>query len=356
MCMCVRVGGWLLVSSTGVGVEQQSPSQAFAPLVSRAKIEHAVVEVVAKTDRRPNAPTPPPCTQIDTWDTETAYFYVNNVLEWQKTMGSADGSAVCGSTSTGSNELFVPVKLTFAHYGQTVTFKVSAVLSSAATDESWGIANFKVTTSMDSCTSLAWASDFVSDGTTGWTIQNAALAKVSTCDTHAVLGGYADFGIKAKATTDVSLGSANHGVIVAFTYLKVRCAASLVESDLSSCACKVAEKKKQQHETRPLPRSPTLPALWLALQLDTWDGTEAGQLYADGVLVWSEVLASTGTVSSCGLTVADNFASREIDLGWVNGDTVQLMFTSTIDSAGTDESCACEFVNLFTHLCHVKRR
>ena len=59
--------------------------------------------------------------------------YMNNVLEWQKTMGSADGSAVCGNTSTGCNEPFVPVKLTFAHYGQTVT---SAVLSSAAMDES----------------------------------------------------------------------------------------------------------------------------------------------------------------------------------------------------------------------------
>ena len=82
-------------------------------------------------------------------------------------------------------------------------------------------------------------------------------------------------------------------------------------------------------------------------------------MYADGVLVWSEVLASTGTVSALALLAcvgaADNFVSREIDLGWMNGDTVQLMFTPTIDSAGTDESCAGEFVQR-TIVTYVKRR
>ncbi len=167
--------------------------------------------------------------QIDTWETETAYFYVNDVLEWQKTMSSADGDPVCGGTATNSDELFVPVKLTFAHYGQSVRFRVSAVLNSAATDESWGIANFKVTTSLDKCTQTVYASDFASDGTAGWTITDATSAKVSTCGTHSVLGGYADFGLKTKATVDISLGSANHGVVVAFTYLKVRRRRSEVE-------------------------------------------------------------------------------------------------------------------------------
>ena len=74
-------------------------------------------------------------------------------------------------------------------------------------------------------------------------------------------------------------------------------------------------------------------------QLDTWDAGEAAQLYADGVLVWSEVPATTAT-SHCGSTAVDNFVMREIDLGWVSGDSVLLQFTSTVGSAASDESCS----------------
>ena len=169
-------------------------------------------------------------TQIDTWDAETAYFYVSDVLEWQRTMSSADGDAVCGSSTTNHDELVVPVKMTFAHYGQTATFLVNTSLDSSASDESWGIANFKVTTSVDNCTAAVYTSDFASEGTGGWIIQKATSASgiTTTCGTHAVLGGYNDFGVAATATRDVELGSAGHGVIVAFTYLKVRCRVAVV--------------------------------------------------------------------------------------------------------------------------------
>jgi hypothetical protein len=63
------------------------------------------------------------------------------------------------------------------------------------------------------------------------------------------------------------------------------------------------------------------------------------------VLVWSEALALLGTTSTCGISTSpDSFVTRELDLGWVNGDTVRLQFASTIDSAGTDESCARQWI------------
>ena len=165
--------------------------------------------------------------QIDTWDAETAFLYVNDVLEWQRTMSGADGDALCGSTTTNHDELVVNVKMTFPHYGQSATFLVNTSLDSSTKDESWGIANFKVTTSMDACSAAVYTSDFASEGTGGWIIRSATGASASstttTCGTHAVLGGFNDFGVSATATRDVSLGSAGHGVIVAFTYLKVRC-------------------------------------------------------------------------------------------------------------------------------------
>ena len=104
---------------------------------------------------------------------------IDNELVYSKSMAHADGTtSSCGATWSDS---FVPLSFTFLHYGQSVKVMVTSSLDSAGTDESWGIANFRIESSLDNCTSVAYSSSFADDGTEGWTITNALLDDVTSC-------------------------------------------------------------------------------------------------------------------------------------------------------------------------------
>ncbi len=145
-------------------------------------------------------------------------MYVDDSLAWKQQMGSLSGTHVCGNTA---KEEFVPVSVTLAHYAQGVRVRVQSGLSSESEDESWGIANFKITTALDNCTGITYQSDFVSDGTAGWDITNALIDGTTMCGDETVLGGLKSFGIGAKASLDIDLGSTGLGLIVAFTFLQI---------------------------------------------------------------------------------------------------------------------------------------
>jgi hypothetical protein len=147
-----------------------------------------------------------------------AYVYVDGVMVWKQSMNAVSGTHVCGNSA---KDQFIPVSLTVAHYAQAVTVRVQSGLSSDATEESWGIANFKITTVMAACTGVTYQSDFTSDGTEGWQFTNALVGSTSTCDGEVLLGGYKDFGIGAEAVIDIDMATAGHGVIIAFTFVQI---------------------------------------------------------------------------------------------------------------------------------------
>ena len=243
--------------------------------------------------------------KIDSWDNEWFYVYVDDNLEYSQQLGASDGTQMCGSTNNNWHEDFVPVSMTFKHHGQGVKVKVKSSLSSTATDESWGLANFKITTALDDCTEIVYESDFNNDHTDGWVIQNGAYNNITFCDDDAVLGGYHDFGKSATATKVVDLGSEGNGVVVAFTFLK----------------------------------------------LDSWD-SEYARLYADDVLVWNEQMYASSGANLCGSSNTnwnEQKVMREIDLGWVNSDIVMLKWTTTLNSAASDESWGLIDVDVYTY-------
>jgi hypothetical protein len=96
-------------------------------------------------------------------------------------MSSTDGTTnVCGSSTWSDN--FVPLTFTIPHYGQAMTVKVTASLDQATTDESWGLADVRIESSLDDCTSTVYSSSFSNDGADGWTITGALLGdEVTIC-------------------------------------------------------------------------------------------------------------------------------------------------------------------------------
>ena len=96
-------------------------------------------------------------------------------------MSHSDGDEhVCGQSTYNDN--FVSLSFSFPHYGQAVKVHIETTLDQASDDESWGIANFLIETSMDDCTDIAYSSDFTSDLQEGWEIENANLDNVTTCN------------------------------------------------------------------------------------------------------------------------------------------------------------------------------
>lgn len=243
--------------------------------------------------------------KIDSWDTENAYVYVDDVLQWTQTFKYYDGEAMCGSSNSNWDEEFVPIEMTFDHFAQGIKIYVTTDLSSGATDESWGLANFKITTEMDECDTLVYASDFRKNLLEGWEIENANIDNITMCGKEAIIGGYNNFGTGASASITIDLGDGGQGVMVAFTFLKI----------------------------------------------DSWD-SEKAQLYADDVLVWEEVLTYDQGSQLCGSGNSnwhEDKLIREIDLGLMTETEVTLKWTTTLSSAATDESWGIGDLDVYTY-------
>ena len=75
----------------------------------------------------------------------------------------------------------------------------------------------------------------------------------------------------------------------------------------------------------------------LPLLCTSRDG-ESAQLYADGVLVWSQVLSTTTGVSLCGGTYVEYRVMAVVDLGWMYKDSVVLEWTTTLNEGSDNEA------------------
>lgn len=151
-------------------------------------------------------------------DNEAAYLYIDDKLVWTETFSGTAGTHICGNTA---KETIHPVSVSFPHFAQGVSVMLTSSINQAGTDESWGIANFKITTALEDCTDLLYASDFSSDLLDGWDINNAAIDNVTMCGSDVLLGGAANFGVGAEAIKTVSIPSGGAGVVVAFSFIKI---------------------------------------------------------------------------------------------------------------------------------------
>jgi hypothetical protein len=75
----------------------------------------------------------------DSWDGEYGRLFLNNNLVWQKQYSYFQGSQICGGSSSGWNELFDFINVTFTHNGGSLTIKFDSTLNQAANDEWWGV-------------------------------------------------------------------------------------------------------------------------------------------------------------------------------------------------------------------------
>ena len=151
-------------------------------------------------------------------DLESAFLYIDDQLVWTETFSGLLGTNLCGN---GAKETIHPVSVSFPHYAQGVSIMVTTSINQAGTDESWGIANFKITTALEDCAHVLYASDFSSDLVDGWDINNAAINNVTTCGSDVLLGGFGNFGVGAEAIKTVSIPNGGAGVVVAFSFIKI---------------------------------------------------------------------------------------------------------------------------------------
>ena len=77
------------------------------------------------------------------WDSEYAYFYMDHATKWSQQF-SGGATQACGSSSSGWHETFVEKSFTVSHFSPFTWLQWQSALSSAGTDESWGLANVKV--------------------------------------------------------------------------------------------------------------------------------------------------------------------------------------------------------------------
>ncbi|TNF32421.1 MAG: hypothetical protein EP329_10250 [Deltaproteobacteria bacterium] len=91
--------------------------------------------------------------QIDSWDAEHAYINFTEPATnpdpatgtyWTATLTPSGGTEVCGATNAGWVENKVPVTLTIGHTTQQAVVRGYTDLSSAPTDESWGLDNIEI--------------------------------------------------------------------------------------------------------------------------------------------------------------------------------------------------------------------
>ena len=75
----------------------------------------------------------------DSWDGEYGRLFLNNNLVWQKQYSASQGSQICGVSSSGWNELFDFINVTFTHNGGSLTIKFDSTLDQPADDEWWGV-------------------------------------------------------------------------------------------------------------------------------------------------------------------------------------------------------------------------
>jgi hypothetical protein len=242
--------------------------------------------------------------RIDSWDGETANVFIDDELVFSQAMSYSDGDTdYCGGSWYDN---IVPMSFTIDHYAQGVEIVVETSLDQTGDDESWGLANFKITTSMaDDCTELIYASDFTSDLQDGWIIDGATLDNVTECDGDILLGGYNNFAAGTTASKVLDLEKSGNGVIVAFTFMKI----------------------------------------------DSWDN-EHGQLYANDVLVWNEELSYSNGDELCGVSGNSWYEERiirEIDLGVIDQDTLTLTWTTNLNSDGSDESWGLSDVDVYKY-------
>jgi hypothetical protein len=127
--------------------------------------------------------------KIDSWDSESAQLYANDVLVWSETLTYASGTHECGADNSVWKEERLSRTVDLGWIAtDTLTLKWTTTLNSAANDESWGLTDVDVYT-YDACDAVPYQSDFKYDGTTGYYFIGATAA-TSLCNTDTLLGGY----------------------------------------------------------------------------------------------------------------------------------------------------------------------
>ena len=164
---------------------------------------------------------------IDSWDTETAVCTVDDVEVWTETFVYSDSSIgdVCGSGSWG--EQFIDVEFDIEHYMQGVAIDFTSTLDSDYSDESWGLADFKISSKLAEGKSLVYASAFAQNDAAGWKFTGGADAQTTTCGDLVILGGYDVLGQDHSVVKTISDLPDHTELIVAFEFLKV-CLMSIV--------------------------------------------------------------------------------------------------------------------------------
>jgi hypothetical protein len=125
-------------------------------------------------------------------------------LAWSQTFGSATNIpvSVCGTVSQWTEDLY-DVDVTFDHMSPTANVEVRSTLNQAALDESWGIRDVilfttVITDATANPNSKAFYSAFNTQRFTdsdGWTVNSPFQATIITaCAGQRLLGGYKVFG------------------------------------------------------------------------------------------------------------------------------------------------------------------
>ena len=128
--------------------------------------------------------------KIDSWDSEDAKLYANELLVWQETFSGSSGDQLCGRTNNNWHEdkIIRQIDVGFVT-DSSITFEWSTTLSSGATDESWGLQDVDIYSYVDT-DAVAYESDFKNDGDEDW-LFTGSDGGTTVCDGITLLGGYA---------------------------------------------------------------------------------------------------------------------------------------------------------------------
>ena len=140
--------------------------------------------------------------KVDSWDSgEKVSFLIDYTSYWSEALNSyTSGTHVCGTTDTAKNtwwqEVYFEKTYTLTHFSPYAWLTWAASLSSAGTDESWGLLAVKISTYMSSTYTPFWESNFQFKQLGSWTVTDkdtAVSGYFTTCGSINVFGGYGVF-------------------------------------------------------------------------------------------------------------------------------------------------------------------
>ncbi len=82
-----------------------------------------------------------PCVQIDSWDTETMNFMLDNGATWSEKLVHTNGAVSCGGVW---NEQFIEKSFTVSHFAPFAWLQWQAILDGTSVDESCTFASLIV--------------------------------------------------------------------------------------------------------------------------------------------------------------------------------------------------------------------